>query len=118
MVPEYELKDAGRGIALFSFTLSKYSSRLTYIPEDGILHSHHRENLKSYIQNHVDIISLGFLLFLGYNEIACIVMHITHPLSKIGPILYQFKYQNLVDIIIRLHRARRQSVQKIKIRRK
>jgi hypothetical protein len=135
MLPEYELKDAGKLVALFSSTSPKYLSRLTdeicltrTYPGHRLLWSSFRwffarqiPHIQSSfpfqpfwhsVQNHVDIVTLGFLFFLQYNEIACIVMHIT--LVSILVRLYIVKYQNLVDIIIHLHRARRELEKTIK----
>jgi hypothetical protein len=39
-----------------------------YIPEDGILHSHRRENINSYIDNYLFAVPEDFLEILNFEE--------------------------------------------------
>jgi hypothetical protein len=48
----------------------KYELRF-YIPEDDILHSHLRENLKSYIDMEIDVREIGLVLWTGLSGSGC-----------------------------------------------
>jgi hypothetical protein len=67
-----------------------------YIPEDGFLHSHRRENFESYIHNFIycdqDEILVGFTLTLEYsfNENPCILPKPAYNVMHLHSLVFRY----------------------------